>query len=502
MNIISIDLGTTNIKVSAYDKQLHTLTVLSETVTYDRNGDFVEFDCQHYFSSIIKMVRQAAAAGKDANGQDVIQIVLTGQAESLIMLDQDGIPVHPAISWLDMRSRKECAELAAAFHADLCYHTTGQPELIPTWPITKMLWMKQNKPNVYHQTAKYLLLKDYIIYRLCGRMAGDYSIYSFSHYFDITKKSYWEDILSYCGIELNQLPEVLPSGSITGTLLPTLAASSPGLTTETKINVGTLDHFAGMIGTGNIKEGQISESAGTVLSIAALVNEPLFSDSKLPLNCGPFPDTYVLLPVCESGGFSLEWFKHNFLETVTFTEINEVINHRPYKTPPVFLPYLTGVNAPDFNENASGVFFGIRAAHDKYDFALAIMQGVACLLKKNLDYMMASGIKVNKIISTGGGSKSALWTQIKSNITHQVIEVPENEEAPCLGAAIIAAVSEGFYPDYEDAIKQCVSIKTRYLPVPDEAAGKDEYHQTYRVFNELYDALSEVFIFNSRNRMG
>lgn len=495
MNIMSIDLGTTNIKVSVYDRNLHALSILSEAVHYHRNGDFVEFDCLNYFSVIERLIIEAAQKGKSSNQEDIAQIVLTGQAESLILLDQDGLPAYPAISWLDMRSRKECDELANVFDSDLCYRITGQPELIPTWPITKMLWMKRNKPEVFDKTAKYLLLKDYIIYRLCGRMVGDYSIYSFSHYFDITRKCYWEDILSYCGIKTAQLPEILPSCSIAGTLLSELIHTESGLTKHTKINVGTLDHFAGMIGTGNIEEGLVSESAGTVLSIATLISKPIFSQSRLPLNCGPFPDTYVLLPVCESGGFSLEWYKNNFLEDITFSELDETIHNRPHNIPPIFLPYLTGVNAPDFNENASGVFFGIRAAHDKYDFALAIMEGVACLLRKNLDYMINSGIEVKKIISTGGGAKSSLWTQIKADIAAQTIEVPENEEAPCLGAAMIGAVSEQIFPTYKAAVEACVSIKTKYIP-----RDNPEYASTYKVFNELYASLSAAFLSNAKKR--
>ena len=190
MNIISIDLGTTNIKVSVYDSGLHPILTLSEAVQYDRNGDFVEFCCEDYFCSIAQLVRRAAKAGKEQDAQDVAEIVLTGQAESLVLLDQGGLPVRPAISWMDMRSRRECEDLSAIFPPDLCYRTTGQPELIPTWPITKMLWLRRHEPENFRKVDKYLLLKDYIVYRLCGRMAGDCSIYSFSHYYDIVNKCY------------------------------------------------------------------------------------------------------------------------------------------------------------------------------------------------------------------------------------------------------------------------------------------------------------------------
>lgn len=489
MNLISIDLGTTNIKVSVYDSALRLLSVYSENVSYDRTGDFVEFNCCHYFDLLFSMVHAAAAAGKSKNGQDAAQIVLTGQAESLVLIGKDGQPVRPAISWLDMRSKKECEELSGIFDKELCYHITGQPELIPTWPITKILWLRRNEPDIFDKTDKFLLLKDYIIYRLCGAIVGEQSIYSFSHYFNITKKCYWEDILSYCGINTDRLPEkILPSGTVAGTLISKLADPGAGLTSQTKINAGTLDHFAGMIGTGNIGDGVISESAGTVLSIAALINKPVFHESRLPMYCGPFPETYVLLPVCESGGFSMEWYKKNFLPDISYDQMNRVIESRKKAPAPIFLPYLTGVTPPEFNENASGVFLGLKAAHDRYDMALAIMEGVACLLKKNIEYMEKAGIHVHKIISTGGGAKSALWTQIKSDISGYPIDVPDNEEAPSLGAAILAAVSENYFSSCQEAAAACVSINRQYLP-----ENSARYKSTYQVFTSLYDSLTDVY---------
>lgn len=495
MNILAIDLGTTNIKVSVYSNQLSPLITLSENVIYQREHECVEFDPARYFDCIYSMMRSAASRAKAQNGEDIIQVVLTGQAESLVLLDKDKKPIRPAISWLDMRSRKECEELASVFDADTSYRITGQPEIIPTWPVTKMLWLRRHESEIFNQTAFYLLLKDYIIFRLSGRMAGDYSIYSFSCYYNITGKKYWREILDYCGIREEQLPDVLPPRTVVGTLLPELTDGTGGLTASTKINIGTLDHFAGMIGTGNIREGIVSESAGTVLSLATLVKEPVFSDSRLPLNCGPFPDSYVLLPVCESGGFSLEWYKKTFQPDDSFIQINDAAAARDGASAPVFLPYLTGINAPDFNESASGVFFGINAAHTRDDFSLAVMQGVACLLRKNIDYMERAGIPVEKIISVGGGARSPLWTQIKADMTQKAFSIPENEEAACFGAAIIAAVDEGYIASFEDAAKEKVAIKRTFTP--QENAQNEN---TYRVFTALYDALAPVYKLNAQIR--
>ena len=491
MNIITIDLGTTNIKVTAFNSELTEIISLSEPVHYNKKNDFVEFDCHQYFSLIENLIQKTARKAYETNHKSIAEIVLTGQAESLVMLDANKEPVYPGISWLDMRSQEECRELSQHFDTELCYRTTGQPELIPTWPITKMLWLNRHEPDVFQKTAYYLLLKDYIIYRLCGQMVGDYSIYSFSHYYDITHKCYWKEILDYCGVKTEQLPPVVPSCTIAGFLLPELCSESAGLSADTKINVGTLDHFSGMIGTGTITEGLISESAGTVLSIATLTYQPIFDSNRLPIYCGPFPDSYVILPVCESGGFSMEWFKENFLSDISYSQLNERITVQTSARPPIFLPYLTGINAPDFDADASGVFFGIRSNHNKYDLALSVMEGVACLLRRNLDYFKNAGIRTNKIISTGGGAKSQIWTQIKSNMTGLEVQVPENEEAPSLGAAIIGAVSEGYYASFEEAVTKSVKIKNVFLPEENEY-----FMHTYETFCNVYENLQTAFRLN------
>lgn len=488
MGIVSIDLGTTNVKIAIYNNNLRQLCLVSHKVSYLSSDEFVEFDAEAYFDVVIELIRQGCWSVFGSKMPDISQIVLTGQAESLVAVDINGKPVRKAISWLDMRSKEECSELSAHFDPVSCYRITGQPQIIPTWPITKILWLKKHEPQTFISVYKYFLLKDYILYRLTGETVGEYSIYNFSHYFDIVKKQYWNAILDYCGVSPEQLPRLVEPCTVLGELQPHIRKAL-NLPKTTTVNVGTLDHFAGMVGTGNINEGIISESAGTVLSIAAMVNKPFFSETKIPLHCGPFMDSYVLLPVCESGGISLEWFKNNFTEGVTFSEIDKIATQRISDKQLTFLPYLTGINAPDFNENAAGVFFGIKVSHDRYDFALAVMEGVSCLLRKNIEHIKLSGIKAERIVSTGGGAKSSLWSQLKADFTNQVVEIPENEEAASLGAAIIGGVSTGLFKGYEEAIKACVSIKRYYTPADD----RTNYEKKYKLFIELYNSLTPIF---------
>jgi len=492
MGFIAIDLGTTNIKVAAFSDQLENLWLESENVVYLKKDNFVEFDAQAYFETVLAVIQRCCQKSFDEFPYPVRQIILTGQAESLVAIDDAGKPLRNAISWLDMRSREECDELKDIFDPEICYRTTGQPEIIPTWPITKILWLRKNEPETYKRVSRYLLLKDFIQYKLTGKIAGEFSIYNFSHYFNITGKKYWQEILSYCGVTLDQLPPLVEPCTVLGPVT-TRIAQQVGFNPQAQVNVGTLDHFAGMIGTGNIREGIISESTGTVLSIATMVLKPVFGEVHVPLHYGPFKDTYVFLPVCESGGISLEWFKNNFLSGYSYRQIDEEALSKTIPNELIFLPYITGVNAPDFNPNATGVFYGIQMKHDPFDFALAIMEGVSHLLKKNMDYIEKAGFRTEMIISTGGGAKSALWSQMKADITQHTVAIPQNEEAACLGAAMIGAVSDGIFPNYEAAVAKCVTIKKTYVPQP---AGK--YLKKHALFNLMFEQSLPVFQFARR----
>lgn len=488
MGIMTLDLGTTNIKVTSYTSSLTPIALESKSVTYIREHGFIEFDASQYFEDIVGLIDSCARKSKSVGDWRPAQLVLTGQAESLVVADKLGKPLRNGISWLDMRSRNECEELSSVFDADTCYRTTGQPEIIPTWPLTKILWLRNNENDTFNRAEKFFLLKDYIIFRLTGHFVGEYSIYPFSHYFDVVDRKYWDAPLEYCGVDSDQLPKLVEPCSVVGEVLQHIRERT-GLPSGCTVNAGTLDHFAGMIGTGNIAPGVVSESAGTVSSIATFVEHPFSARSRVPVYCGPVSDSYIYLPVCESGGISLEWFKTEFMPGIAFPAIDLQCSQREIDPRLVFLPYLTGVNPPEFDRNASGVFFGANIKHDAYDFALAIMCGVACLLRKNIENLRSSGIPFERIISTGGGAKSALWSQIKADICQLPIAVPADEEAPSLGAAIIGAVSCGYYSTYQEAVRNCVGIKQTYYP----DIGNPIFQAQYDLFCKLYDTLTPIF---------
>ncbi len=485
MGFIAVDLGSTNIKVAVYDDRMQMKAWLDRSVQYLREGHYVEFDATDYCEAIKTMVRQHIE-NNTIEAEDVRQIVFTGQAESLVILGSDGKPLMNAISWMDQRSTEESDQIASRFTAEEIYKKTGQMAVLPTWPATKILWLKNNRRDIYDRAAHYVLLKDYIVYSMTGKLCADCSIATFTFYFDILNKCYWDEMLKVCGIRLEQLPPLEEPCTSVGELSSSVAEEM-GLKTHTKVNIGTLDHFAGMIGTGNVHEGVISLSTGTVMALATMAPQKRGGNNHTALHYGFIPNTHVFLPVAESGGVCLEWFRKNFLKDFTYDQIDRTILERPHPDELLFLPYIVGTNAPEFDTDACGVFFGIRDKHDGLDFAYAVMEGVSYMLAKNIDDIRNAGLEVERIIATGGGAKSDLWCQIQADITGVPVEIPAQKEAACLGAAMIGAVDAGLFANFSDAAQNVVQMIKRFEPRPSIAIKRKREQ-----FDRLYKAMLEI----------
>ena len=204
---LGVDLGSTNIKAAIYDGSMQLVGQQSRPVEYLRENGFVEFDAERYYNELAALIAQLT---RDCGISKIRQIAFTGQAESLVCVDAEGRACMHAISWMDERSTEECKLLAAQFDAALCERVTGQQALLPTWPATKILWLKKNRPDVFAAAETFMLLKDYIVFRLTGRKLADMSIATFTFYFDIYEKHYWTQMLDAIGIDETRLPAICP----------------------------------------------------------------------------------------------------------------------------------------------------------------------------------------------------------------------------------------------------------------------------------------------------
>jgi len=479
---IGVDLGSTNVKAAIYDYDFHLIDRQDRPVEYVRENGFVEFDATKYLNDLVDLLKDMLM---QHNITKVQQIAFTGQAESLVVLDKQGRPLMNAISWMDERSTEECKTLAEKFSPELCEVVTGQMAVLPTWPATKILWLKHNRPEIYDNAATYILLKDYIVYALTGKMLADMSIATFSFYFDIYNKVYWQDMLESIGISENQLPALCEPCTVVGPLTDAMQKIW-NLSEPANVNIGTLDHFAGMIGTGNTQPGGITLSTGTVMALTVMADGEKAKSGGIAMHYGFLPDTHIMLPVAESGGVSLEWFRRTCMGETGYDVMNaELAKRKPNEL--LFLPYLVGTNAPEFDAEATGAFWGLRQEHDAIDMAGAVMEGVSFVLRKNCDKITANGVNLQKIIATGGGAKSAYWCQLHADITGIPVVIPAEKEAACLGAAMIAAVGAGRFADFNKAADYCVRMSGSFVP-----ATNEHLERKYRRFCALYDAALQI----------
>ena len=251
MNFLGIDYGTTSVKAVLFDENLNQKKSLSKDYTLKIKNDIVEFEAEKYWVMLEEILSSMRADFK------IDALAIDTQCETLILTDEDGNPLIDAIVWLDNRATKEAEQIEAHFGRKKVYEITGQPEITATWPASKLLWIKENKPEVWAKTKKIFLLEDFLLYKLTGEFVTEKTLQSSSLYFDITKGEWWKEMLEFIGI--------------TDDMLPTLKSSGEGVGEYEGIKVAAsaMDQVAGAIGAGVIKKGQISEMTGTTMAIFA-----------------------------------------------------------------------------------------------------------------------------------------------------------------------------------------------------------------------------------------
>ncbi len=481
MLVYAVDVGTTNVKTVLYDAELQPLATASEPARYTRSGERVEFDAPGLFDQIVSLITDCALRVGGTRNHEIV-IALTGQAESLVLIDGDGFAVRPAMSWMDERATREAIDLGTMFGEDLAFSITGEPFPSATWPSSKLLWLRRNEPDVLARSTHVLMVKDYLIGRLTGSALGEVTTRGFTYFWDVPRATYWDEMLDFCGIPEGSLPEVVAAGSDVGSVTAQAAARLPAARSY-RVNAGALDHFCAMVGTGSYVPGVVSESAGTVLSLSMLVDDWTFdADRKVSFHAGLRPEETILFNGADSGGVALEWYRQQGLGGMPFTELEDRLRQRASRTAPIFLPYLTGVNPPDFLAAARGAFIGLDLSHDRIDMAYAVEEGISHLLRRNVDYIRVD--PVTEIVSTGGGSESAFWNRLKADVCGVDILVPDEREATCRGAAGLALIASGVIAGIDDVASLNPPATVRF-----EAARTPEHDARYRQFENCLTRL-------------
>lgn len=434
MNLMGIDIGTTSVKTAVFNDALEQQISFTADYTLDSHGDTVEFDSEKYWEIVKGEIEKArASVGVDALAVDT-------QCETLILTDEYGTPVRPAIVWLDNRATEEAQIITERFGHKRVYEITGQPEITATWPACKLLWVKRHEPDIWNKTKKIFLLEDWILYKLTGKFISEKTLQSSTIYFDIHKAQWWDEMLDFIGIDRKMLPALYSSAKAVG--------EYDGM----KVVTGAIDQIAGAIGAGVIRQGTVSVMTGTTMVIFLPSETVPEYDEKSIVPCHyNYDDKYCLLSWTPTAGMALKWFRNALCENFSFAGLDKLADSVPAGSDGLtFLPYLCGSTMPKYNPAARGSFTGLTTEHTRAHFVRSVMESVACMLKSNLDYL---GLDVEEIRAMGGGANSPFWCQMKADMTGKRLVTLKNKETACLGSAILAGVGTGVFESVEQAAK-------------------------------------------------
>ena len=463
--LMGIDIGTTSLKACVFNEKGNLIDSVTRAYTLITEGESVEFPAEEYFNLFL------SAYNELSNKYKIDAFAIDTQGETLIFLDKNGNPLMNAIVWLDNRAEKEAKLIENKFGLKTIYEITGQTEVPAGYPAPKILWLKNNKPELFEKLDKVVLLEDYLLYRLTGEFYCSKSLYSSTLYLDIVKGEYFEEMLSFIGIDKSYLPVLKESGE------------KVGFYNGATVSVGALDQIAGFIGSGVFEKHKVSEMTGTALAVCSLIDKiPPYNKNNKVSAYYISKDKYCLLMWAPTAGMVLEWVKKTLYDGVSFKTIDEEVDKIPVGSEGLIVsPNMRGQIMPKLDTEMKGGVYGIDLKHTKAHFARSVMESIACLLRQFVDIL---GSDITEIVSVGGGAKSSVWLKIKSDITNKKITTLKNNETACLGTAIYAGVGANIFSSVEDAISNLVEIKDEFLPNVDRE-DYEKLYEKYLAFDSL-----------------
>jgi len=498
--ILSHDLGTTGNKATLYDREGNLVaSSFYSYPTYYPYPNWVEQDPSEYWKAIKISTQELLSKGK-VNGKEIAVISFSGQMMGCLPVDKYGNPLRNIIIWADQRGVNEAGLIKEKLGEENVYRITGH-RISPTYSAAKILWMKKNEPDVFSKTYKFLLAKDFIIYKLTSKWVTDFSDASGTNLFDLQQEKWSEEIIEALEIPIDKLPEVHSSLEVVGELTQE-ASGELDLPSGIPIVIGGGDGACAACGAGVVREGEAYNYLGASSWIAIASTRPIYDPNFRTFTFHHLaPGLFMPTGTMQSAGLSYQWARDNLAvkeKEIALTlgiSTYEIMDLEVEKIPPgsenlIFLPYLLGERSPHWNPKARGVFIGLTPRHTRTHLMRAVLEGVGLNLKIILDAFLSQGIDIKSIRLIGGGGKSRVWASILAGIFEkEVLRMEILEEATSLGSAIAGGVGVGIFPNL-NVVETLVKVKERFLPKREDI---ETYRRLYSIFMETYERLVPVF---------
>ncbi len=487
MLYIGIDLGTSAVKLLLMDEKGSILHQVSRDypVEYPHPG----WSQQNPEDWWLRVQEGITILLKGQEAHKVKGIGVAGQMHGLVALDHAGQVIRPAILWNDSRTQPQTDSLNQDPGKEALSRLTGNIAFAG-FTAPKLLWMRREEPNLFARIAKILLPKDYINYILTGVHCTDYSDASGMLLLDVEHKCWSKEMLDLCGLTEDQMPKLFESYEAVGTLKPELAAEL-GLSENVKIAAGAGDNAAAAVGTGTVGDGACNISLGTSGTIF-ISSEKFGVDEHNALHSFAHADGHYHLMGCMLSAASCnKWWMDEILRTRDYSGEQKDIDVKELgKNHVFFLPYLMGERSPHNDPNVRGTFIGMSMDTTREELTQAVLEGVVFGLRDSFEVAKSLGIQIDRTKICGGGAKSPLWRQMVADILNIRVDIPESEEGPAMGGAMLAAVACGEYASVEEAAAKIVKVVDTVEPIPENA---QRYEERYQQFRKIYPAVKALF---------
>ena len=498
MTLIGLDIGTTGCKAHVFSESLKLQASVSREYSVEiPHPQWAEQDAEKVWVLAKECLRESVA--KAGVADSVKAISLSVQGEAVAPVDASGKALRPMILGMDTRTNDQNRVLRETFATGELFNHTGMP-VHTSNTLPKLMWLKEHEPQIWKKAHKFLLYEDFILNKLTGTPVISKCLASRTQVYDLKNEQWSEKILNFLELDKSRLADDLQSGTSIGAMKPELAEEL-GFKASPIVGVGGHDQACGALGAGLTKPGLAMVSTGTAEVVEVSMDSPHLNGSLYHGNMSVYlhtsPGLYVVMTLNQSGGFVLRWFRDNFCQYEQ--EIAEkqggdaydlvLKNASAEPSPVMLLPHLAGSGTPIFDTLSKGAVVGLTFATTKTDLAKAILDGLTMELRLNLEILKEGGIEINELRAIGGGAKSALWLQLKADITGIPVSAPEVTEAAGMGAAILAGVAAGVFSDAASAIDSHLKIKKIYSPDP---GIKALYDKRYELYKKFYPAVKEI----------
>lgn len=505
MALLGIDLGTSGVKALLIDEAGNPLaSVTREYPLHTPRPLWSEQDPEDWWRETAQAIRDVLAKA-GLKGEDVRGIGLSGQMHGMTLLDSAGAVLRHAILWNDQRTAQQCAEIvqrAGGADAVRAMIANVPP---PSYTSPKLLWVRENEPEIWSRVAQVLLPKDFIRYKLSGEYATEVSDATGTGLLNVGKRDWSNAMLALLDIPCAWLPVVTES-HVTAAQVSASAAAATDLKIGTPIAGGGGDQAAAGVGVGSVRSGIVSVTLGTSGVIFASVDRYMLDpNAGLETFCHAVPDTWHFMGVMLSAGGSLRWHRDNVAYGDPAVASRKTLNEDPYdamlreaaRVPAgaeglVFIPYLTGERSPHRDSLARGALVGLTVRHTPAHLTRAVVEGISFGLRDSLELMRAAGLKVSEVRAAGGGARNPIWRQWLADIFDADITLVNSSEGGAFGVALLAGVGTGVWGSVHEACDTTLRVTSRTAPTLD-AAVRRRYDDTYLMYRSLYPALKGSF---------